>query len=54
MPSNETFIIAAYVLTWATLLAYLVYVVRRTHRARSELTRMPGAPEGAPAGGRRS
>lgn len=46
MPSNETFITAAYVLTWATLLGYLVYVVRRSSRARAELTRLPGAPDG--------
>lgn len=46
MPSNETFITAAYVLTWATLLAYLVYLLRRSSRARAELTRLRGVPDG--------
>jgi len=35
MPSNETFIIAAYSLTWIVLLAYLVYLVRRTRTSRA-------------------
>ena len=46
MPSNETFIAAAYVLTWATLLGYLGYLVRRSGRARAELTRLAGVPGG--------
>jgi hypothetical protein len=39
MPSNETFIIAAYSLTWIVLLAYLVYLVRRTRMSRAEHAR---------------
>ena len=40
MPSNETFIIAAYSLTWIVLLAYLVYLVRRTRASRAEHARL--------------
>ena len=40
MPSNETFIIAAYSLTWVVLLGYLVYLVRRTRVSRAEHARL--------------
>ena len=46
MPSNETFIIAAYSLTWIVLLAYLVYLVRRTRTSREEHARLAGGREG--------
>lgn len=42
MPSNETFIIAAYSLTWVVLLGYLVYLVRRTRASRAEHARLAG------------
>jgi len=41
--SNQTFIIAAYAVTWGAMLAYLVYLLRRGRRARAEYERMaPG------------
>lgn len=46
MPSNETFIIAAYSLTWIVLLAYLVYLVRRTRASRAEHARLAGGRAG--------
>ena len=43
---GETFIIAAYSLTWIVLLAYLVYLVRRTRTSRAEHARLAGGREG--------
>ncbi len=38
--SNQTFIIAAYALTWVVLLGYLVVLVRKGQGARAEYDRM--------------
>jgi len=38
--SNQTFIIAAYAVTWGIMLAYLVYLTRRGGRARAEYERI--------------
>ena len=46
MPSNETFIIAAYSLTWVVLLGYLLYLVRRTRASRAEHARLVSGPAG--------
>ena len=35
MQSNLTFIIAAYAVTWAAVLGYLLYLARRAARARA-------------------
>lgn len=41
--SNQTFIVAAYAVTWGAMLAYLAYLARRGRRARAEYERMaPG------------
>lgn len=37
IPSNETFVIAAYALTWLVLLGYLGRLVRASRRARAAL-----------------
>lgn len=42
MPSNETFIIAAYALTWVVLLSYALRLWRVGARARAEHERMAG------------
>lgn len=45
--SNQTFIIAAYALTWLVMLAYLVRLVRKSARARAEYDRVaPAQPAG--------
>ena len=46
MPSNETFIIAAYSVTWVVLLGYLTYLARRTRASRAEHARLAGGREG--------
>ena len=38
--SNQTFIIAAYVVTWVVLLGYLWRLVRKGGRARADYERM--------------
>lgn len=38
--SNQTFIIAAYAVTWAVLLGYLWRLVRKGGRARADYERM--------------
>ena len=38
--SNQTFIIAAYAVTWVVLLGYLVLLVRKGQRARADYDRM--------------
>jgi len=43
MPSNQTFIIAAYTLTWIVLLGYLVFLVRRTRSSRAGHARFTGS-----------
>lgn len=43
MPSNETFVTAAYILTWIVLLGYAVYLARRTRNSRAEHARLTGA-----------
>lgn len=45
--SNQTFIIAAYALTWVTMLGYLLHLARRDARARAAHARVA-----AGAGGR--
>lgn len=40
MASNQTFIIAAYAVTWVVLLGYLLHLVRRDGRARAEYERV--------------
>lgn len=40
--SNQTFIIAAYAVTWAVLLGYQWRLVRKGGRARNEYERMAG------------
>lgn len=42
MPSNQTFIVAAYALTWVVLLAYVLRLWRAGARARAEHARMTG------------
>jgi CcmD family protein len=37
--SNQTFIIAAYAVTWVVILAYLLRLVRKGGRARAEYER---------------
>jgi CcmD family protein len=37
--TNQTFIIAAYAVTWIVILAYLVRLVRKGGRARAEYER---------------
>ena len=41
--SNQTFIIAAYALTWIVLLSYLVRLVRKSGRARADHERVSQA-----------
>lgn len=38
--SEWNFVIAAYALTWVTVVGYAVYVARRLRRAADEATRM--------------
>lgn len=38
--SNQTFIIAAYVVSWVVMLGYLLHLVRRGARARAGYERM--------------
>ncbi len=40
--SNQTFIIAAYGVTWLVLLGYLAHLVRKGARARASYERMAG------------
>lgn len=40
MPSNETFIIAAYALTWVVLLGYALWLWRAASQARAEHARI--------------
>ena len=47
--SNQTFIIAAYAVTWVVMLAYLLRLVRKGARARAEYERM--APSQGPESG---
>jgi hypothetical protein len=42
IPSNETFVIAAYTLTWVVLLGYLGWLVRGSRRARAAFERAGG------------
>jgi hypothetical protein len=42
MPSNETFIVAAYTLTWLVLIAYAIRLWRASTRARAEYARITG------------
>ena len=50
MPSNQTFIVAAYALTWVVLLGYAVHLGRSGRQARAELERMTtGADRGRDA-----
>jgi hypothetical protein len=42
MPSNETFVTAAYILTWIVLQGYVVYLARRTRTSRAEHARLAG------------
>jgi len=37
--SNQTFIIAAYAVTWVVIIAYLLRLVRKGGRARAEYER---------------
>jgi CcmD family protein len=46
MPSNETFVIAAYSITWVVLLGYFTYLVRHARRARAEFDRHAGTGAG--------
>ena len=43
--SNQTFIIAAYALTWVTLLGYLLHLTRRGAHARAAHERLPSPGE---------
>lgn len=43
---NQTFIIAAYSLTWAVLLGYLALLLRRSAGARKHFERMAGGKPG--------
>ena len=42
--SNQTFIVAAYAVTWLVLAGYLLRLVRADRRARTSLTRGVGEP----------
>lgn len=42
MPSNETFVTAAYVITWIVLLGYVVYLARRVRSSRAAHARLMG------------
>ena len=42
MPSNQTFIIAAYALTWVVLLGYALRLWRVAARTRAEHDRVAG------------
>jgi CcmD family protein len=44
--SNQTFIIAAYAVTWAVLLGYQWRLVRKGGRARAEYERMAREQDG--------
>ncbi|MGH7636637.1 MAG: CcmD family protein [Gemmatimonadaceae bacterium] len=46
MTSNQTFIIAAYLLTWTGLVGYVVYLARRGRSARSEHERVTAGRAG--------
>ena len=41
--SNQTFIVAAYAVTWVVLIGYLLRLVRAGQRARTALDRATGA-----------
>ena len=41
--SNQTFIVAAYAVTWIVLIGYLLRLTRAGYRARTALDRAPGA-----------
>ena len=45
--SNQTFIVAAYAVTWIVLIGYLLRLVRAGLRARTALDRALGAAGGA-------
>ena len=38
--SNQTFIIAAYAVTWVVLLGYLLRLIRKGRRARADFDRI--------------
>ena len=42
--SNETFVIAAYALTWVVLLAYALRLVSKDAGARADHARVSGRP----------
>ena len=46
MPSNETFVIAAYSIAWVVLLGYFIYLARVARRSRAEFARLTGAGAG--------
>lgn len=43
---NQTFIIAAYSLTWAVMLGYLAILLRRSAGSRKDFDRMAGQNRG--------
>lgn len=43
---NQTFIIAAYSLTWAVLLGYLAFLLRRSAGSRKDFDRIAGSNKG--------
>jgi len=43
---NQTFIIAAYALTWAVLFGYLALLLRKSSGSRKEFGRMAGQNRG--------
>ena len=43
MTSNQTFIIAAYLVTWTGMVGYMLYLARRGRSARSEHERVTAA-----------
>lgn len=46
MESNQTFIIAAYTVTWVAVLGYVWYLTRAVARARARFNAQGGASEG--------
>ena len=46
--SNQTFIIAAYAVTWVAMLGYLMYLARRAGRARVDYERTQPNEGGRP------
>jgi len=45
--SNQTFIVAAYAVTWIVLIGYLLRLARAGQRARTALDRASGAAAGS-------